>query len=669
MEQALQIEGILRFVGLFALMVLVPAILLAWYGLGSIRVEELGLDQEVSLDAADRSERVISNLQDDVLSFEQRVLERIESGHSPLVGLVQLEQSLALVVELDSSFEMRSPFVLSEPLMIQDSSPVFDSRWQEAWRLEQEQADADAVAEAYRAVANDTRSTALRGLALLHQGRMLGEANQTDAAVQILEQVIVDYGNVRDSMGFVLGDLASLEVGELLRETSPDSSFGTLEDLVSTLIQRRWVLNNGADAAVARRALSIMETDPDRTPKDSDLLVVYERSQMQYWASQLLPEFQDRINEENQFVVSDSFHWFSTENAIWGLIRWQDGVYAFALKKQEVMERIQGFIGQYVTTQDLLTAEVLPTVGVEQTDALSVRNLGPWLPSLSLVVTARDPVALVDTGTQRAQRRLWIVLVTLGLIVVGILLSARQIKRELDIARMQTDFAANVSHELRSPITQIRLKGEMLMLGMCDEEQERQEAYQAIVRESERLSRLVDNVLDFGAIERGLKQYDMRPADLAATVHRAVDIVSSSQEVQDKTLDLALSEVLPAVEHDPDAIAQCVINLVSNAAKYSDSNGWIGIRCRVLQRAVEITVSDKGIGIAPQDLKNIFEPFFRSEDKSARLRKGTGIGLTITRYIMEAHGGQVSVQSRPGVGSTFTLRFPCSPGDENPRYS
>ena len=267
------------------------------------------------------------------------------------------------------------------------------------------------------------------------------------------------------------------------------------------------------------------------------------------------------------------------------------------------------------------------------------------------------------------QRRLWIVLVTLGLIILGILLSARQIKRELDIARMQTDFAANVSHELRSPITQIRLKGEMLMLGMCDEEQERQEAYQAIVRESERLSRLVDNVLDFGAIERGLKQYDLRPADLSVTVHRAVDIVSSSQEVQNKTLDLSLSEILPAVEHDPDAIAQCVINLVSNAAKYSDVNGWIGIRCRVLQRAVEITVSDKGIGIAAQDLKNIFEPFFRSEDKSARLRKGTGIGLTITRYIMEAHGGQVSVQSRPGVGSTFTLRFPCSPGDDNPRYS
>jgi signal transduction histidine kinase len=209
----------------------------------------------------------------------------------------------------------------------------------------------------------------------------------------------------------------------------------------------------------------------------------------------------------------------------------------------------------------------------------------------------------------------------------------------------------------------------MLMLGMFEEKVEREDAYQAIVRESERLSRLVDNVLDFGAIERGLKQYDLRPADLSDTVHRAVDIVSSSQEVQDKTLDLSLPEVLPPIEHDPDAVAQCVINLVSNAAKYSDEGGWIGIRSRVLERAVEITVSDKGIGIPASDLKNIFEPFYRSEDKSARLRKGTGIGLTITRYIMQAHGGEVSVQSRPGIGSTFTLRFPCNPGDANPRYS
>jgi two-component system sensor histidine kinase SenX3 len=108
-------------------------------------------------------------------------------------------------------------------------------------------------------------------------------------------------------------------------------------------------------------------------------------------------------------------------------------------------------------------------------------------------------------------------------------------------------------------------------------------------------------------------------------------------------------------------VAQCVINLVSNAAKYSSPGGWIGVRGRVVEGGVEITVSDKGIGIAAHDLKQLFEPFFRSRDALARRRKGTGIGLTITRYIMVAHGGDVFVQSKPGQGSTFTLRFPPGP--------
>jgi two-component system phosphate regulon sensor histidine kinase PhoR len=233
---------------------------------------------------------------------------------------------------------------------------------------------------------------------------------------------------------------------------------------------------------------------------------------------------------------------------------------------------------------------------------------------------------------------------------------------------MQADFAASVSHELRSPITHIRVQGESLMFELMDTEEEKEEAYVSIVRESERLSRLVDNVLDFAAIERGAKRYALRPSDVAETVDRAIDSIRSAQEVRDKVLDVELPANLPQVHLDADAVAQCVINLVSNAAKYSEPGGWIGIRGRVVERGVEITISDKGIGIAPHDLRQIFQPFFRSRDALARRRKGTGIGLTITRYIMRAHGGDVQVQSRPGRGSTFTLRFPVEPPDTKLAY-
>jgi signal transduction histidine kinase len=124
-------------------------------------------------------------------------------------------------------------------------------------------------------------------------------------------------------------------------------------------------------------------------------------------------------------------------------------------------------------------------------------------------------------------------------------------------------------------------------------------------------------------------------------------------------LEITVPYDLPVIHHDADAIAQCLINLISNAAKYSDPGGWIGILGRRVEGGAELAISDRGIGIAAHDLRRIFEPYYRSRDALARRRKGTGIGLTITRYIMEAHGGNISVQSRPGKGSTFTLRFPA----------
>jgi len=108
-------------------------------------------------------------------------------------------------------------------------------------------------------------------------------------------------------------------------------------------------------------------------------------------------------------------------------------------------------------------------------------------------------------------------------------------------------------------------------------------------------------------------------------------------------------------------VKQVLINLLSNAAKYGQSGGWVGVKVRAGLDGVDVTVSDRGIGIAPQDLQNIFEHFFRSTDPKVRKRKGTGIGLTIVRYIVDAHGGTITVDSKPGQGTTFTVSFPLEP--------
>jgi two-component system phosphate regulon sensor histidine kinase PhoR len=340
------------------------------------------------------------------------------------------------------------------------------------------------------------------------------------------------------------------------------------------------------------------------------------------------------------------------------MIHWDERRYDFGLNYEGSVYELKADARASAVADADVVAWLLGPGEAPPPTVLATKSLAPWLNGWQVVVAVRDPAALAETQRSERRRRIIIIGIALLMIVFGTLATIQLIKRELDIARMQTSFAANVSHELRSPITHIRIQGESLMLGLTDTEEEQEEAYVSIVRESERLSRLVDNVLDFAAIEQGAKRYTLRDRDLVGTVLRAVDSISSAQELTDKELDVDLPANLPDVPHDGDAVAQCVINLVSNAAKYSEPGGWIGVRGRRVESGVEITVSDRGIGIAPHDLRRLFDPFFRSRDALARRRKGTGIGLTITRYIMRSHGGDVQVASRPGKGSTFTLRFP-----------
>jgi len=368
-------------------------------------------------------------------------------------------------------------------------------------------------------------------------------------------------------------------------------------------------------------------------------------------------------------VRPGEFQWRTGTRALWTLTWWAGDLYAFALDRVALEDSLKANARGTVLPDANVAAFLIAPESATPVDWMERRSLGPWLTGHAIVVVAKDLSSLKDAQSRKRSLRIIMVGIAVFTISVGVVLSATLVKRELDVAGMKTDFAANVSHELRSPITQIRLKGEELMLGLAETEEEREQAYVAIVRESERLSRLVDNVLDFAAIERGAKSYTLRPGDLIDTVYRAIDSVASAQELQDKELDLQLPPELPEVHHDADAIAQCVINLVSNAAKYSAEHGRIGVTARLvddinLDRCVEIAISDNGIGIPPHDLRRIFEPFFRSSDSLTRRRKGTGIGLTITKYIMDAHGGQIGVQSRPGRGSTFTRRLPVTPHHE-----
>jgi signal transduction histidine kinase len=179
-----------------------------------------------------------------------------------------------------------------------------------------------------------------------------------------------------------------------------------------------------------------------------------------------------------------------------------------------------------------------------------------------------------------------------------------------------------------------------------------------ILSESERLGRLVDNVLDFARIEQGVRIYHRQPARLEDVVEEAARVIRFPLTQSGFTLDLAVERTLPPIEADRDALLQAILNLMTNAMKYSDTSRRIGIDLRREGDDALIAVTDYGVGIAPEEQVRIFERFYRAPASQSQYIPGAGLGLTLVAHIAKAHGGDVAVRSSPGGGSTFTIRLP-----------
>jgi signal transduction histidine kinase len=250
--------------------------------------------------------------------------------------------------------------------------------------------------------------------------------------------------------------------------------------------------------------------------------------------------------------------------------------------------------------------------------------------------------------------------VLLVVIVAGVVATARLVRRETEMARLKSDLVANVSHDLRTPLSVIRMFGETLELGRVADPAVRQEYYRVITREAERLSRLIDNVLDFSRIESGRRTYDPVPTAVEPLVRETLDAFAYPLAQQGFQADVRVAPDLPEVRVDPAAVGLALANLLDNAIKYSGERKVVRVDVRRAGEAVAVSVEDEGVGIPGEEQARIFEKFYRVGRSDTQGRRGSGVGLALVRHVAEAHGGRVTVESRPGQGSRFTLWLPAA---------
>ncbi|TFG43232.1 MAG: hypothetical protein E4H43_01995 [Bacteroidia bacterium] len=292
-------------------------------------------------------------------------------------------------------------------------------------------------------------------------------------------------------------------------------------------------------------------------------------------------------------------------------------------------------------------------------------QLNPFFPGQFIRIKLEDEDLISDL----IRRRSWIYgiasLLLLVAMVLGVVLILRDIAREKHLARLRSDFISNVTHELKTPLTSIRMYAESIMMGRVKSVTDQKDYLSVVVNESERLKRMINNILEFSKMEKQKQEYHPIETRLSDILLKAINDMSYWLEEKGFKLKTEIDRDITA-EVDPDKFHQVYTNLLSNAIKYSGDSRNIFIRLFMNSNEIITEIADEGIGIAKEDQEKIFEEFYRVDRHESGDITGTGLGLTVAREIVEAHDGKILVESGIGKGSSFMVIIPMNKVGKDP---
>ncbi len=253
---------------------------------------------------------------------------------------------------------------------------------------------------------------------------------------------------------------------------------------------------------------------------------------------------------------------------------------------------------------------------------------------------------------------LFFIIVSMSLILFSLAVIYGAVSRERQLRQLKEDFISNVSHELKTPLSLIRMFSEILVTGRVKSEEAKREYYSVIHNESDRMGRLVNNLLDFGSLEKDKKRKYFEKVNIPGLVKKALEAYRYEFQKEGFQLVSEIDESVPDTLADPNAISMALFNLLDNSVKYSADQKEIRVAVSATNGEIRISVADRGLGIPAAEQQRIFEKFYRGSSAQVKKTRGSGIGLAITKQVAEMHGGEVLLESEPGNGSTFTLTIP-----------
>jgi signal transduction histidine kinase len=696
-----------KFLAIFFFIVFLPSIILAIFGIRSIRNERYKLQQQ----NLDLQKRFVKDFQAEILMLIERNVSSlrefstsrdfIDLDYQAFRDLISHRLQEKSLLGSIAVFKSKNPswlpsFQAYPPGVRSLVVPLEWKRWQpdiaRAERAEFQRKNYTDAISRYGQILLRSKEKQVKAWIQSRIARCELKQKDSKQAVIAYRSILSDFSNLFTESGRPLGLVSHLEMLDaLISENDLEIFFRESLETYEQLEQNIWSLDGDQIkfyAAMLKNVIDevLAENSSDDIPDNYSASIediqdlIEKKLKIWHMAEAVRVKILPGINEKLENSRNDIPR--ILKNAI--NIDGNDVLVLLLPLDKEKSENYEEFLGSLIRISDLkeeidsLVIENSPSgISIFLRSTLSDKiifgdetrveaspvytdffpeNFPPW----------RVEVYLSDSGNSEfflyKNIFFWIILALLLILFLGSGLIIRTIVQEVNLLNLKSDFIASVSHEFKTPLTAMGAILERLLGNKVSDPKKTKEYYQILSHDSERLKRLVKNVLDFTKIEEDKKEYRLESIDIVNLVRREVDSFEKEHEMEGYCVGIKIDDNIPLVFADEDAMSQALHNILDNAAKFSGEEKNIHVEVSVEQNTVKIAIQDSGVGIPENEQKKIFEKFYRGKQASTVAPTGTGLGLTLVKHIMVAHRGDVIIQSQPGKGSRVSLVLPVGKG-------
>jgi len=694
-----------KLIIIFFLTIFLPSISLSIFGIRAIRNESFRLAKQKEDENRRAADLLKTQINSRFMELESGLQELAQypsfsrKNHKATRDL--LNSQLAdnnLIEQIFIVYKSEEPqFPLFEPASVKtlSFSPILlDSSQREKLKRAEEyefkQKKYRGAISLYRELFNLLKEKNHQAQMLNNIARCLTKLKSYPHAINNYSKIIEDYPESTTSSRLPLTLIARLQIIDCYQNLGDTrNSMKSSLNLYRDILQMPWTLSDDQFRTYSSMAEELFSRFLSKNPKDLPLeaykkefehLKILHQEKIEQWQivnyikRDVIPEFRPRLIQAKEYKASPIRYSRAIKD--------RNFLITAVIIPDESGLNSSGILGLKINNEyliDNVLSEMIKNIQFGESTNVVISNLSsqvlygykdqatppptiteffkdnfpPW--RIELFAGKTGGLGLVEL---KNSYYFWTILTLIIVLIFGAFLIVRTISHEVEILKIKSDFVSSVSHEFKTPLTSIKALAERLKEGKVKDQSKAEQYFSVISQDTEKLTRLVKNILDFSKTEEGKKEYEFTETDVAQFMTQQIENFRKVEIQKGAKIHTQIPKDIPHLFVDRDALSQAIINLLDNASKFSPDKKEISIILKSDAENIIIEVKDKGIGIPQDEINKIFDKFYQGKSTLRHSVTGTGLGLTLVRHIVEAHGGRISVESKIGQGSTFALIFP-----------